>query len=230
MRKGISITEQELLIKGVRKPLKKFNIFIFLIILLNLIIVALIFFTNPRNGVEIEGVAIVETSTGTGSGFLVNQDGIFITAEHVVKDESQVGIILRDGSYLEAEVLFTNPENDFALLKASNVDVLPEPLQLGLVDKIIETVEVYVIGFPGGEYSITEGIISQKSEKYIKTSAATNPGNSGGPLVLKEDNSVIGVVVATKLISGQRAEGQHYAVPIDIVENICQSRGYQIRP
>ena len=61
--------------------------------------------------------------------------------------------------------------------------------------------EVIALGFPlsdelGGNYTVTDGIVSSRrvygSVEYIQTSAAVNPGNSGGPLVNRL-GQVIGV-------------------------------------
>ena len=228
MRKGISISEQKQLVKEIRKLSRRHAWYIGLLIVANILLATLVIL-KPARSIQINGVALIETSRGTGSGFIVNEEGNILTAAHVIEGENQVGVILRDGTYLEAKVVFTDPSVDIGLLKLIQSQNIPKPLRLGDLDLINETDEVYVVGYPGSEYSITDGIIAQKTQNYLKTNAESNPGNSGGPLITKGDNLVIGVVVSTKIIAGERAEGQHYAVPINIVDHICQDHGHPIR-
>ena len=52
-----------------------------------------------------------------GSGFLIRQDGLIVTNNHVVKDGSSVSVTLDDGTELKAKVLGTDTRTDIALLK-----------------------------------------------------------------------------------------------------------------
>jgi S1-C subfamily serine protease len=58
--------------------------------------------------------------------------------------------------------------------------------------------QVFAIGAPSGNLSISRGIVSSFREKngiqYVQTDAAVNPGNSGGPLV-DDDGLIVGIVV-----------------------------------
>jgi S1-C subfamily serine protease len=196
----------------------------------NFIIAFLIIF-NPSSGSSdySDTVVLIQSSTGTGTGFLINTQGYLLTAAHVVGSDNAVAVISRDGNYFEASVLFSDANSDVALLQASGAGSIPSLLALGNSDAVVETEEVFVIGYPGGNYSITKGIIAEKNPNYLKTDAAANPGNSGGPLVTKTTNTVIGMIIASKVISGNVAEGQHIAIPINSIEMICLNKGYSIR-
>lgn len=230
MRKLPSIGITEKLIKLLSRICKRhlwYGIFLFA----SNLIVALLLIMSPSGGSsgKTESVVLIQSSTGTGTGFIVNNQGYTLTAAHVIGDDNAVGVIFRDGTYIESQVLFADPATDVALIKLNDTGSLPILLQFGDSDAVVETEEVYVIGYPGGNYSITKGIIAEKAPNYLKTDAATNPGNSGGPLVEKSSNLVIGMIVASKVIQGNVAEGQHYAIPISSIEMICLNRGYSIR-
>lgn len=231
MRAGTTISKQKELIEVIRRISRGHFWYAFVFIIINLAIIVIIASGVIRiSKIASEGVALVSSSHGAGSGFLINEEGYMLTANHVVKGDQEVSVQFRDGTYSEAKVLIEDEAHDIALLKLNDISSLPSPLALGDSDIVSETQQVYVIGYPGGEYSITEGIISQKTENYIKTDAAVNPGNSGGPLLTKNDRIVIGVVVSTKIIAGDRAEGLHYAVPINVVEEAIRQKGsYEIR-
>ena len=230
MRKLPSITQQKNFVKILSKISKRHAWYGGFMIIANFVI-ALLILINPISGSggDTEGVVLIQSSTGTGTGFLVNNQGYMLTAAHVVGSDNTVGVIFRDGGYYEAKVLFTEPNFDVAMIQMSETEILPSALTLGDSELADEALEVYVIGYPGGDYSITKGIIAEKNQKYLKTDAATNPGNSGGPLVLTSDNSVVGMVVATKVIAGAVAEGQHYAIPINVIDQICMNHGYSLR-
>lgn len=230
MRKLPSISQQHKFVKLLSRISKRHFWYGMLLFLSNIVIGFLIILSPSGGGSEnTESVVLIQSSTGTGTGFLVNSQGHMLTAAHVIGNDNVVGVIFRDGTYFESQVLFSDPTTDVALIKINDVSSLPSIMPLGDSDTVFETEEVYVIGYPGGNYSITKGIIAEKASNYLKTDAATNPGNSGGPLVKKSDNSIIGMIIATKVISGAKAEGQHYAVPINGIEMICLNKGYSLR-
>ena len=73
---------------------------------------------------------------------------------------------------------------------------------------------LYAIGNPlSFDHSVTSGIFSGQRENMIQTNAQVSPGNSGGPLIIK-NGKVIGV--NTKKIVHQSVEGISFAISIDI--------------
>ncbi len=65
-----------------------------------------------------------------GSGFLIRQDGLIVTNNHVVKDGSSVVVTLDDGTELKARVLGSDTRTDIALLRVDAGRPLPF-IQLG---------------------------------------------------------------------------------------------------
>ncbi len=230
MRKMPSISKQKNFIKLLSRICKR-HLWYGIILFTSNFILALFLIISPSGGSSgnTESVVLIQSSTGTGTGFIINNQGYTLTAAHVIGSDNAVGVIFRDGSYIESQVIFADPATDVALIKLTDTSSLPTLLRLGDSDAVVETEEVYVIGYPGGNYSITKGIIAEKARNYLKTDAATNPGNSGGPLVEKTSNLVIGMIVASKVIQGSVAEGQHYAIPINEIDKICLTHGYPLR-
>ncbi len=229
MKLGLTISKHRELIQVIRKIMRRHFWYVITLLIINAAAIAFII-SGFRFGADTtEAVALISSSHGAGSGFLINEDGLMLTAAHVIKGDQEVGVQFRNGFYTEAKVLIYDEKHDIGLLKLNDITDLPGPLELGDSDLVKEAEEVYVIGYPDGEYAITEGIISQKTENYIKTDAAVNPGNSGGPLITKDNKLAIGIIVSTKVIAGEKAEGAHYAVPINVVETVCKDKGYSIR-
>ncbi len=158
---------------------------------------------------------------GTGSGFILNANGIILTNAHVVEGADQVTVTFKDGRELRGEVLGEDPLTDVAVIKveASNLPVV----SIGNSDALRPGEWAIAIGNPLGlDNTVTAGIISatgrtsaqirvpDKRVQFIQTDAAINPGNSGGPL-LNERGEVIGINTA---IIGN-AQGLGFAIPIN---------------
>ncbi len=158
---------------------------------------------------------------GTGSGFILNANGIILTNAHVVEGADQVTVTFKDGRELRGEVLGEDPLTDVAVIKveANNLPVV----SIGDSDALRPGEWAIAIGNPLGlDNTVTAGIISatgrtsaqirvpDKRVQFIQTDAAINPGNSGGPL-LNERGEVIGINTA---IIGN-AQGLGFAIPIN---------------
>jgi S1-C subfamily serine protease len=174
-------------------------------------------------------VVLVSVGFGTGSGFLIDDEGHVITNNHVIDGASSVSVTLSDGTVIDASVLGTDPVDDVALLQVDPADVAGiEPLTLADSDSLSPGQLAIAIGSPFGlEGSITVGVISGLDRSLtgddgrpivgvIQTDAALNPGNSGGPL-LNSSGEVIGINTA---IEGQSADGVGYSVPINTARDV----------
>lgn len=146
----------------------------------------------------------------TGSGFVVSDQGHFITNHHVIAGNPKViGVAFgpNEQDKVKAQLIWASPELDLALLKLERV--MAPPLALTPMDLIKKGESAWAIGYPAiadiGPSSheslfrakVTDGIVSNKvreetGRKIIQTNAALNPGNSGGPLV-NNCGEVIGV-------------------------------------
>ena len=162
-------------------------------------------------------------SKGTGSGFVVNENGQILTNNHVVNGSQQLSVTLADHKQYKARILGTDPRNDLALIQINAGRKLPF-LHLGDSDSLQVGQKVLAIGNPFGlEGTLTTGIVSslhrplagendRPLEDLIQTDAAINPGNSGGPL-LDSHGNVIGINTA---IYGQQSMSDGQAGNIGI--------------
>jgi S1-C subfamily serine protease len=56
-------------------------------------------------------------ASGTGSGFVVDEEGHIITNDHVVDGASQIEAEFYDGTLAWAEIVGVDPDSDLAVLK-----------------------------------------------------------------------------------------------------------------
>lgn len=178
-------------------------------------------------GNEIPQMPQEEIQQGTGSGFIISDDGKILTNAHVVEGATQVTVNLKDGRVLDGKVLGSDPLTDLAVIKieAQNLPVA----MLGNSDDLVIGEWAIAIGNPLGlDNTVTTGIISatgrsssqigvgDKRLDFIQTDAAINPGNSGGPL-LNAKGEVIGI--NTAII--KNAQGLGFAIPINRAAEIA---------
>ncbi|MDR2971944.1 MAG: serine protease [Bacteroidales bacterium] len=191
-----------------------------------------------------EPVAKVITKSGTGTAFLISPT-MLLTARHVV-DGMEVGDQVellfehsQNQMQVKAKIKYIAPTDiqivgdqadieyfltDVAVLEVSEITDI-EPLILGESSIVENLDDVILIGYPNGDYSITKGNInSQKYQGFdlFKLDATSNPGNSGGPCILKDDNTVIGILVGGSAIARQ---GENIALKIDDVKSILDKVG-----
>ncbi len=165
---------------------------------------------------------------GTGSGFILSQNGQIITNAHVVSGSQTVEVTLRDGRTFEGRVMGVDSVTDVAVVKI-NASSLPV-VKLGKSAGLTPGQWAIAIGNPLGlDNTVTAGIISaigrsssqvgvpDKRVSFIQTDAAINPGNSGGPL-LNDLGEVIGVNTAIRA----DAQGLGFAIPIETAQRVAE--------
>lgn len=173
---------------------------------------------------------------GFGSGFFISDDGLFVTAAHVVEGASEVKIFAQNREY-KARTLFADGSFDIAVLQVEgargvgSLSVVPSgPVRMGDA--------VFTLGFPqvqlqGAEAKFTDGSISSLSgiggdPKFFQISVPVQPGNSGGPL-LDASGNVVGIVVSrldaigTLLATGSLPQNVNYALKSSFVLPLLES-------
>jgi serine protease Do len=181
-----------------------------------------------------EGVVLVQTPAGLGSGFFINGDGYLLTNHHVIEKETKITVVVfqkKNNDFVrhhldKVEIIAVNAFLDLALLrvtKAENVKITP--LYLGDGDAVNTGDSVFAIGNPLGlERTVSQGIVSNRSRVvqglvYLQTTAPINPGNSGGPL-LNMRGEVIGVTNMGYLF----ANNLGFAIPVSYVKEFLKNR------
>ena len=167
----------------------------------------------------------VVTDHWRGSAFYIGNDE-FLTSAHVVADATSIRL-RAEGRDFAATIVGLDSEIDVALLRASGAGLAP--LTFADLTHLGPGHRLALAGYPvrvTGSPSVTSGLLSKIFEReeitFVQTDAATNPGNSGGP-VFTECGAVAAMVVS-KLV-GEAIEGIAFAVAApSIVALLAQLR------
>lgn len=152
-------------------------------------------FVDPEEG-------LISNAAGSGSGFIIDPDGIAVTNNHVVTGAAFLQVYVQgEDEPRNAKVLGVSECSDLAVI---DIDGSGYPYLDWYEGDITTGTEVYAAGYPLGdpEYTLTEGIVSKERadgetswasvDSVIEHTAQILPGNSGGPLVTPEGR-VVGV-------------------------------------
>ena len=171
---------------------------------------------------------VTKTASSLGSGTLINQQGLILTAAHVVNSADELTVTVKERGTYKAKVLASFEAADIALIKLISNETDFPFVKLGDSNKAEIGNEVFVIGTPYGlEHTLTVGHFSGKriyqrpgfnKIEFIQTDAAINQGNSGGPLFL-ENGELIGVVSYIQSRLGGN-EGLGFAASTAMVKDI----------
>ena len=165
-------------------------------------------------------------ASSLGSGFIIQEDGIVITNNHVIANAEDILIRVGDKEY-NATVIGADPYMDLAVLKMKTKDKF-KPVSFGDSNKARVGDWVVAIGNPFGlGGTVTSGIISARNrqigltryEDFIQTDASINQGNSGGPL-FNLKGEVIGVNTAIIAPGQSGSIGIGFAIPSNAASNV----------
>lgn len=184
-----------------------------------------------------EAVALIQTPTGLGSGFVIQEDGYIVTNDHVIAGEHRISVtIFEEGAndlskitYDNVRIVATSSALDLALLKIEAADLQPfVTVPLASADEELrEGQTVFAIGSPLGlDRTVSEGIISVANRVingrlYLQTTTQINPGNSGGPL-FNLKGEVVGV--NNMKIAAVGAEGLGFSISSGILKSFIDNR------
>lgn len=168
-----------------------------------------------------------------GSGVIVSPDGYIITNNHVIKNASDIQVMLSDKRSFKGKVVGADPQTDVAIVKVDAKDLPTVPFGDSSHLRVGDVVMAF--GNPFGlNFTVTRGIVSatgrsglgiEAYEDFIQTDAAINPGNSGGALV-NVRGQVIGINTAILSTSGGGAGGEGgfngigLAIPANVVKHV----------
>ena len=187
---------------------------------------------------------------GSGSGFIVSENGYVLTNAHVVSGAAAVDVLFSDGEKKAALIVGADVTMDVAVLKVEGEGYPALPIGDSSALRVGEY--VIAIGNPLSTYqlygTVTFGVISGTAREinidgfvntYLQTDAAINFGNSGGPLI-NMAGQVVGMNAAKSITAGYdsngntvSAEGIGFALPINnVIEiaNVILREGGMVRP
>ena len=160
-------------------------------------------------------VVSIETDMGSGSGFIIDPDGLVMTNNHVITDAAEITVYLDDGTSNSGTIVARDLVRDLALVRIKATG-LPY-LKLADMSQVSLGQQGVVLGYPlrAESVAVTSGLISSidfdsgRNIIWVQTDSAINPGNSGGP-ILNLQGEVIGVVSAKT--GGIAVEGVGFAI------------------
>ncbi len=164
-------------------------------------------------------------TSALGSGFIIDENGIVITNNHVIQGAEDVFVRVNGEKNIKAKVIGADPGMDLAVLQIES-DQKFTPVKFGDSDTARIGDWVIAIGNPFGlGGTVTAGIISARNrsiglsryEDYIQTDASINQGNSGGPL-FNMDGDVVGINTAILGQSGSIGIG--FAIPSNSAQKV----------
>ena len=170
----------------------------------------------------------------TGSGFLVAEDGLIVTAASLVGKHDKFVVRMNDGSDHEGRVVHVQGSSDLAAIKINGTNF--NTVKLNKAGSTLVGDWVMAVGSPLSlRDSVTHGVLSNVNRLskdikaknstvgyYIQTDAIINNGNSGGPLV-----NLSGEVVGMNALVASAGVG--FAVPseyvLKFVEQVTSKKG-----
>lgn len=187
-----------------------------------------------------------QNTTEVGAGFIYDDSGHIVTANHVLAGANRVSVVFKDGDRYEAEVIGRDGFTDTAVLRimddnttAPGETVRPsaEPVTLGNSSALRIGDRVVTIGYPfASKIAMTSGIVGQTDyllyfpflgysvPNTIETDLAVNPGNSGGPLVNMR-GEVVGMIYGRlnppASPSGTLFPGLSVAIPSNTISRVA---------
>lgn len=143
-------------------------------------------------------VALVSEKTGaSGSGVVVGEDGLILTAAHVIQGADQVVVVFPDGKQVKGKVLGANFSKDIAMVRILESGPWPA-LGIGVSKDLKPGDWVVAMGHSTG-YDASRPppvrfgrVISLGPGTFLTTDCTLIGGDSGGPL-FDLDGRVIGV-------------------------------------
>ena len=171
-------------------------------------------------------------SAGSGSGFVISDEGHIVTNAHVIDGASRgyIEVNFLDGTIVRGTVVGADRDSDLAVLQVSLPRERLRSLTLADSDELVIGQSALAVGSPfGQDWTLTSGIVSALDRtmqgltsftigSVIQTDTAINPGNSGGPL-FNLKGEVIGV--NSQIASRSRSySGVGFAIPSNLVQRV----------
>src|SRR5215472_4108418 len=168
------------------------------------------------------------------TGFVIDTKGDIMTAQHVVNGATSITVHFKDGSSTKATLVGGDKTTDTAVIHVDVPASQLHPLTLGNSAAVQPGQTVVAIGSPFGlAETMTAGIVSAVNRTItapnqfsitgaIQTDAAINHGNSGGPLIDVNTNTVIGVNDQIESDTNDNS-GVGFSVPINSSKAAAQT-------
>src|SRR5881296_1116557 len=175
---------------------------------------------------------IRQTLQSLGSGFIVDPAGYIVTNQHVVQRAAdlKIQVTMNNSKNYSAHYITGDDKKDLAFIKIDSKDSFPfinldniSPNLLGETVLVVGNAVGYGSSISRGVLSATKRDISIDNVDYknlVQTDAASNPGNSGGP-VIDISGRLVGISSAKMAFTpqGVPTQGLGFAIPADVVRD-----------
>lgn len=180
-------------------------------------------------GVDEDGAVNSQVATISGSGTIIQPDGYILTNEHVVQSARSIEVVFHDGTTAPGHLFAADPRSDLAIIHVDRTDLPTAPwcrwMDVRRGQWTLAVGNPYGLG-GDGQACVSVGVISNLGRALpglgseddrlyhdmIQTTAAVNPGNSGGPL-FNVHGELIGIVTAVYTRAGADP-GVGFAIPL----------------
>ena len=176
-----------------------------------------------------------QTNFGSGTGIIIDSQGLVLTNNHVISGSDNIVVTLDDGTQLPGEVVGSDRLSDLAVLRIPEGEYpfldLDQSAQLRVGEWVFAIGNA--LALPGGP-TVTVGVVSALGRSIesspgvtlydlIQTDTVINPGNSGGPLINLQ-GSLVGVNTAVQRLSasGTAVEGIGFAINMETAALVSQ--------
>lgn len=156
----------------------------------------------------------------TGSGFVVNRQGLVVTSRHVVGGATALAVLVPGHGEFAGNIVGEDAATDLALVRIEAPPPDLTALEMGSSEDLRAGDWIVAVGNPLGlSQTVTAGIVSfvgrhlphsdfAVTNDFVQFSAPVNPGSSGCPVV-----DLHGRVVGVTTQAALAAQGISFAVP-----------------
>jgi serine protease Do len=158
-------------------------------------------------------VVAVEVGFGSGSGVVISEDGLVLTAGHVCgRPNRDVRFTFPDGKTARGKTLGVEQDSDTGLMRITDAGPWPHAA-VGDIEQTHVGDWVLALGHPGGfdakrSLVVRLGRVIGLAPEIVQTDCTISPGDSGGPL-FDMYGRIIGIHSAIS-----RSVAENYHVPI----------------
>lgn len=171
-------------------------------------------------------------ATSVASGIVVSADGYILTNSHVISSVILGEIFIhkdidvyfnKTDNPIKAELINYDLDLDMAILKINKTKL--DYFKIEKNDVKIGNDAVLISNSGGVGKSVSKGIVSALNVKinektYIQTDASTNPGSSGGAMIV--NNKFAGLLTMKFDTKKNVYEGISFVVPVDVCKTYLQ--------
>src|SRR2546430_10987685 len=183
---------------------------------------------------------IRQTLQSLGSGFIVDPEGYIVTNQHVVERAAdlKIKVTTNNGKTYSAHYITGDEKKDLAFINIDSKESFPfinleniSPNLLGETVLVVGNAVGYGSSISRGVLSATKRDISidnGEDKNLVQTDAASNPGNTGGPLI-DISGRLVGISSAKMAFTpqGVPTQGMGFAIPGDVVrDNVAKFKAF----